>query len=189
MNAWDALIPVSAVVFGVLAALAVQRLERRSDESKQWKVLMAGVCAAALAGGSAAEFTTSDFGANAESHPRITSALTGAALLGITVLVIDSLLKTLAASAWEGTLKDAWETAAKGGRRGAYDLGKELRGTAAHVTADGLAGPKTPRAKTAYEVAHKMSAHPRATAAGPRAPPARDDSGRRSWRGPSAARR
>lgn len=157
MAYWDALIPVSAVVFGVLAAFAVTRLERRSDELKQWKVLLAAICGASLAGGSAAEFTTSNFGANAEKHPVLTSALAGAALLGITVLVIDSLLKAIAANAWEGSLKDTWETAVKGGRRLADDLGRELRGEAVNVTAADLPSPKNPRAKRAYEVAHRMS--------------------------------
>lgn len=108
-------------------------------------------------GGSAAEFTTSDFGTNAENHPVLTSALAGAALLGITVLVIDSLLRAIAANAWEGSLKDTWETAVKGGRRLADDLGRELRGDAPHVSAAKLPRSNESRAGKAYEVAHKMS--------------------------------
>ena len=95
----DGLIPLSAALFGILAAFAVALLESRGTRGEPsatarmlvnqarespWKPTLAGTCTAVLAAGSAAEFTTKGLGPYLQNHPVFTNTMTGAALLGIT---------------------------------------------------------------------------------------------------------
>jgi hypothetical protein len=128
MSWLDGLIPISAVVFGAIAALAVSLVEYRGANEERadamghikWtrkhpiRPLLASVCTAALAAGAAAEFTTANFGPHAQNHPVLVGALTGAALLGITVLVIEALLQRVAARSWQPSLEATWGAVVKG---------------------------------------------------------------------------
>jgi hypothetical protein len=170
-----------ALVFGALGFMAVAFVEARSvDEkstfrylrksdlrlpeylrSKLWKPLWGGFAAAALAGGSAAEDLVDDLGTKLEKHPVLVSALTGAVLAIIVVLVIEALFRFVATTAWTGSLRATWVSVVRGGRRGAYDLHEQLGGsyhsplTKAHLPAPDPEAEES-EAKEAYEVAQKL---------------------------------
>jgi hypothetical protein len=121
----------SGLLFFIVGALAVAVVEYRGAERKgterngsqdtgrgdhgggrtahllrhPWRPLAGGICAGGLGGASAAEMTIPRVGRWAEEHPVFTGSLTGAALLGITVLIIDALMRLLASRSWQGTLK------------------------------------------------------------------------------------
>jgi hypothetical protein len=169
MSWLDGLIPLCAVVFGGVAALAVSLVEYRGANEREdsrgpinWtrqhpiRPLLAGLCTAALAAGSAAEFTTANFGPDAQDHPVLIGALTGAALLGITVLVIEALLQRVAAQSWQPSLEATWRAVVKAGRRGADDIADELGDERHHVTADALPKSRTSEAEHAYEAATSL---------------------------------
>jgi hypothetical protein len=91
-----------------------------------------------------------------EKHPVLTSALTGAVLAIIVVLVIEALFKMLATTAWEGSLRNTWMSVVRGGRRGAHDLYKPwgVRDDA-RLTGPDLPKPGKPAAPS-YELAQKL---------------------------------
>jgi hypothetical protein len=166
-----AVIVVSVVVFGYLGVLAVAFVEQLGDRREslgqllkpvsgdrrsRWKPLLAGVCTAILAGGSAAEFIFPDFGDEAEGHPVLTGTLTGALLAVVTVLVIEALVRSVASRAWHGSLAETWCQAVKGARRGARDLRKLLGGEHEHVTATTLPRPLEARAELAADKAKQI---------------------------------
>jgi hypothetical protein len=165
-----------ALVFGALGFMAVAFVEARSvDEkstfqylrksdlrlpkyvrSKLWKPLLGGFCAAALAGGSAAEDLVDDLGTKLEKHPVLVSALTGAVLAIIVVLLIEALFRFVATTAWTGSLQATWTSVVRGGRRGAYDLHEELGGSfRSCLTKDHLPEAGEP-AEEAHEVAQQL---------------------------------
>jgi hypothetical protein len=168
----DALIPLCAVVFGALAALAVALLEYRGTPGEQratfrrlvhqvarhpWKPLLAGISTALLAAGSAAEVTTKNFGPYLQNHPVFTEAMTGAALLGITVLVIEVLLQRLAAQHWQPSLENAWIAVVDEGRRGAADIAEHLgHEMSRRVTLEGIPSPDSRDAKKAYRATDRL---------------------------------
>jgi hypothetical protein len=174
----DALIIAGwALLFGALGFFAVAFVEARSvDETslrrylrreglslsehlrtKLWKPLLGGACAATLAGGSAAEDVIDGLGEDLETHPVLISALTGAVLAVIVVLVIEALFKMVATTAWVGLLRATWISVVKGGRRGATDLQTPLGGSKnARVEDRSLPDPGDP-AVAAYDVARELS--------------------------------
>ena len=187
MSWLDGLIPLCAVVFGAVAALAVSLVEYRGANKKladamgpiNWtrahpiRPLIASVCTAALAAGAAAEFTTANFGPEAQNHSVLIGTLTGAALLGITVLVIEALLQRVAARSWQPSLEATWGAVVRAGRRGAHDIAEDLghdraddiadavghggeMETSKHVTAETLPKAGTSEAEQAYEAANRL---------------------------------
>lgn len=115
------------------------------------KPLAGGVCAAALAGGSAAELTNDEVGKWAEGHPIFVGTLTGGALLGIAVVIIDALMGLIASQSWHGSLKDTCKAAVRGGRRGADELRRHLGGDAVNQL-----DPKKENCEEAKQIAREV---------------------------------
>jgi hypothetical protein len=157
-------IPLVAMALGGMAALAVAFLESKRDKEKNlfqsmWeeplKPLFGGICTAALAGFSYAELDDSEVGRWADQHSIFTSTLTGVLLLGITVLVIDALVRLVASQPWEESLEDTWALVVRQARRGFYDLRPHLATGGSPVTVDSL--PPREDSKGAYDAARELS--------------------------------
>lgn len=179
MSAGEILVPIVAgLAFAIPAGWAVRRLESpgapRKHElarerqpsraarlrrvwSQTWKPLLAAISAAALAAGSAGEFT-SDFGKDAQNHPVLTNALTGVALLGITALVLDVLLKRLDVLPWHPSLEATWAAVVNAGRRGAADVAEQLRGSDPEnlVRQSEMPAPDSEQARAAYHLTKEL---------------------------------
>ena len=166
-----AIIAISSVTAFGLVFLAVAFVDSRADRAgdlvkylrrkeaqkrsywreKLWKPVAGGLCAALLVGGAAAEFTISDVRTFGEKRPVLFSTLVGAALAVITVLVIEALVRSVASKSWQGSLRNAWTSAVRGGRRGAEELGQYLDQRAIATLA-----PKNARSREAQREAHEL---------------------------------
>jgi hypothetical protein len=157
-------IPLVAMVIGVGAALAVAFVESKREKEKNLfqsvgeeplKPLFGGICAAALTGFSYAELDDPKVGKWSDQHSIFTGTLTGVLLLGITVLVIDALVRLIASQPWEESLEDTWALVVRQARRGFYDLRQELTKAGSPVTVDSLPGRED--SERAYVAARELS--------------------------------